>query len=359
MLNKLAKLSEKQKRLPEEEEGEGSADENEDQDEEEAHSQNSEHSEESEEDDAIDELPVPISAPPKFRKSVSAEAYGLYNKKGYFSARIVQKKDDTRQKIKDRLMKSFMFNTLDESDLNIVIDAMEEKVFNRNDTVIEQNADGDELFVVGEGKLHCYRNEKGEVSLVKTYNPGDYFGELALLYNAPRAATIKAIKNGVVLYSLDRLTFNHIVKDSAIKRRERYEEILKQVKVLDSLDNFERGKLIDAISEMKFKAGDEIIKQGEPGNKFYFIMEGKAVAKKALNPGDQPETVMNYKEGDYFGEVALLKDQPRAASVIAETDLVTLYLDRQMFNRLLGPLKDILKRNMELYVHFETKEHDV
>lgn len=228
---KLERLNEKQKRL---DEGEDDEEEEDAEGEEDEHAAKSQHSDrtptessEDEEEDAIEDLPSPIRAPPKFRKSVSAEAYGLYNKKGYFSARTIDKKEETKVKIKERLMNSFMFNTLDEKDLNVVIDAMEEKIYNRNDTVIEQGEDGDELFVVGEGKLHCYRAEKGEVLLMRSYTPGDYFGELALLYNAPRAATIKAIKNNVVLYSLDRLTFNHIVKDAAIKRREKYEEILK------------------------------------------------------------------------------------------------------------------------------------
>ena len=175
-----------------------------------------------------------------------------------------------------------------------------------------------------------------------------------MLYNAPRAATIKACRNNVVLYSLDRLAFNHIVKDAAMKRREKYEDILRKVKVLDSLDSAERHKLIDSISEVKFKSGEYIIRQGELGNKFYFIMDGKARAEKAIK-NEEPIKVKDYEQGDYFGEVSLLKDQPRAASIIAETDLSALYLDRPMFNRILGPLKDILKRNMELYVHFDTK----
>lgn len=70
--------------------------------------------------------------------------------------------------------------------------------FNSGDHVINQDDDGDELYVVGEGKLHCYRTENNETNLVKTYSPGDYFGELALLYNAPRAATIISIKNNVI-----------------------------------------------------------------------------------------------------------------------------------------------------------------
>lgn len=105
-------------------------------------------------DEFVSELPTPLKAPPKFRKSVSAEAYGLYNKKGYFSARTVEKDQATKDKIRERLLHSFMFQALEESDLTVVIDSMEEKTFNRNDTVIEQNADGDELYVVGEGRLH-------------------------------------------------------------------------------------------------------------------------------------------------------------------------------------------------------------
>ena len=61
---------------------------------------------------------------------------------------------------------------------------------------------------------------------VKEYFPGESFGELALLYNAPRAASIFAKENGV-MWTLDRETFNNIVKEAAMKKRERYESFLK------------------------------------------------------------------------------------------------------------------------------------
>ena len=61
--------------------------------------------------------------------------------------------------------------------------------------------------------------------VLRDYAPGEGFGELALLYNAPRAATITA-KEESLLWKLDRDTFNHIVKDAAAKKREKYDNFL-------------------------------------------------------------------------------------------------------------------------------------
>lgn len=95
---------------------------------------------------------------------------------------------------------------------------------------------------------------------MKTYEPGDAFGELALLYNAPRAATIKA-KVDCLLWVLDRNTFNHIVKDASMRKREKYEDFLKSVKLLQNMDHYERSKLADAIHEETYQQGDMVIKE--------------------------------------------------------------------------------------------------
>lgn len=79
-------------------------------------------------------------------------------------------------------------------------------------------------------------------------------------------------------------------------------------------------------------------------------MEGEAIATKTLKDGDGPTVVMNYKPSDYFGERALLKNEPRAANIIAKgAETTVVSLDRKTFSRMLGPLEDILKRNMEVY----------
>ena len=310
-----------------------------------------EEASESDEDDYIDDLPDAALAMMKnpARTSVSQEVYGIFNKKGNFKARVIEKSEAVQQKIKSRLLESFMFSNLDKKDLKVVIDAMEEKVFEEGKTIIKQGDDGAELFLVGEGLLQCFKEIKGKEDLyLRDYEHGDSFGELALLYNCPRAATIRA-KTKSTLYSLDRDTFNLIVKESSQKRREKYEQILKKVSILNSVSAYERSQIADAIKEENFKKGDQIIKQGDEGSIFYMISEGEAIANRVFEPGEEEKEVMQYTPGDYFGELALLRNEPRAASVVATTELVVLKLDRLSFKRMIGPLENILRRNMEMY----------
>ena len=85
--------------------------------------------------------------------------------------------------------------------------------------------------------VNCFFQPNEEPRKLKEYQPGEVFGELALLYNAPRAATITANED-CELWALDRRTFGHIVRDSAQHKREKYEEFLKRVEILKSMDSY-------------------------------------------------------------------------------------------------------------------------
>ena len=145
-----------------------------------------------------------------------------------------------------------MFSGLSEDEFGIVINAMQEAKFKEGQVVIQEGDDGDNLYVVEQGKLGCTKVLKGVSTHLKDYSPGEAFGELALLYNAPRAATITASED-CRLWSLDRQTFNHIVKDAAARKRERYEAFLAKVKILQNIEPYERLKLSDAFKEQHFK----------------------------------------------------------------------------------------------------------
>ena len=287
------------------------------------------------------------------RAGVSAEAYGEFNKKEDFIPRVIEKTEEQKNKIKKRIISSFLFSNLDQKELEIVINAMDEKKYKPNENVITQGESGDCLYVVEEGNLDCTKHftEDGEEKYLKTYIPGESFGELALLYNAPRAATIKA-KTDCVLWVLDRETFNNIVKDSAQKKREKYENFLKKVDILSTIDSYELTQICDALKNEVYNKGDYIIREGESGNVFYILEEGEAIATKAFDGGDVQE-IKRYGPGEYFGERALIKGEPRFCNIEVVSDVCkTISLDRDSFKRLLGPIEPLLHRNIEKYKKF-------
>ena len=91
---------------------------------------------------------------------------------------------------------------------------MDEKKVQAGEYIIKEGDAGDVLFIVESGELSCTKVIDGSSKFLKKYNPGDVFGELALLYNAPRAASIQADSNSL-LWMLDRNTFNNIVKEAS------------------------------------------------------------------------------------------------------------------------------------------------
>ena len=168
------------------------------------------------------------------------------------------------------------------------------------------------------------------------------------MYNAPRAASIVAETNSV-LFSLARDTFNFIVKGAAIKRRENFEKFLIKIDILADLNSNELAKLCDCLQTEKFKKGDEIIKQGEQGDRFYLIIEDSADAVQKHDK-ETEKVVFFFEQHHYFGELAFLNNDVRKATVRVTSDLMTVAsLDKESFKRLLGPLEANLKRNSTKY----------
>jgi len=214
--------------------------------------------------------------------------------------------------------------------------------------VITQGDPGDYFYVVEKGSFDVYVNPSGSFQggpngmgqKVGTIEAGGSFGELALMYNAPRAATVISAESNCTLWALDRLTFRRILMESTFQRRRMYESFLEGVSLLRTLNQYERSKIADALETQKFPPGTTIIRQGDPGTSFYLLEIGEADAFK--DGIDTP--VKHYETGDFFGELALLNDAPRAASVVAKTEVKVATLGKSAFQRLLGPVEGIMRR---------------
>lgn len=307
-------------------------------------------SEEDSDDDVVDFLPPPkgwesdgkgFKAHP--RGSVSAEAYGKWNQKTEFVPPVIDKDAATKKRIRAAIAKSLIFRGVDKRDQEVIVDAFSEQRFSEGDVIIEQGAevtpDEPGLFMLEEGKAAAYINGVNGPCVngsVKEYNEaGESFGELALLYNAPRKATVKA-ESDCIMWAINRDTFNATVKEAAVKKRDMHRAFLKSVEVLHDLSDFDIDKVSDAIKEQHYSEGDVIIKQGDIGMELFILEEGTCDAAK------DGTVVKNYATKEYFGELALLSEAPRAASVIATSACKCLIIEKDAFDRLLGPLQDKL-----------------
>lgn len=110
-----------------------------------------------EDEEEITPIPPPTKKKVGPRKSVSAEVYGAWNKKEEFQPRVIEKTEEQRERILEKLKTSFIFNALDRNELEIVADAMEEKKFAKDETIMSQGEEGNELYIVDSGTLSCSR----------------------------------------------------------------------------------------------------------------------------------------------------------------------------------------------------------
>lgn len=290
------------------------------------------------------QLETANKAPARTRRgAVSAETYSEDDAANYVK-KVVPKDYKTTSALSKAIGKNVLFSHLDDCEKADIFDAMFPVIHKANESIINQGDEGDNFYVIDEGEVDVYVNN----NLVTSISESGAFGELALIYGTPRAATVKA-KTDVKLWAIDRDTYRRILMGSTIRKRKMYEEFLSKVSILDSLDKWERLTIADALVPITFPDGHTVVEQGHAGEDFYIIEDGKAIVFQRKNEDEQQVEVSQLGPGDYFGEIALLFNRPRAATVKASGTLKCVKLDRARFERLLGNLADILKRNMEHY----------
>lgn len=284
------------------------------------------------------------------RTSVSAESMNPSGAdEGNWKPPVFPKTAEQEDRLRTAISRNFLFAHLDDDQTAQVLGAMQERKIPAKDVkVISQGDQGDYFYVVESGSFDIFVSNTGKIEAgpdgigkqVSTTGPGASFGELALMYNAPRAATV--ISTGPsILWQLDRVTFRRILMDSAFERRRMYESFLDCVPLLSTLTPYERSKIADALETTKYPAGHKIIHEGDAGDRFFILESGSAAAYK-----DGLSTPLkSYQKGDYFGELALLDDKPRAASIVAETEVKLATLGKNGFQRLLGPVESIMRRD--------------
>lgn len=276
------------------------------------------------------------------RQSVFAESYTPDDDdEGY---EFIEKSPDQLERLWNSIKKLVIFRSLDKEERDQIMNAMFEKHVSQDQVIIQQGDDGDFFYVIESGKFKAVKDGID----VYFYNNTGIFGELALLYNTKRAASIIALSDGL-LWALDRATFRRILFSGAFKKRKIYNDLLLSVPMFSVLTEYERMKVADALTTKYFNKGDIIMKQGDAADGMYFIEEGRVSIYKNRDDGRSDVLVGKVTKGQYFGELALLTKEHRRATVKADCDVKTAFIDKDSFERLLGKCVDVLAHGITDY----------
>ena len=240
--------------------------------------------------------------------------------------------------IAEALQKNFVFENLSKRDLKPLIGAFEKVKVPQDDIIIKQGDEGDWFYIILKGSV-SFIVDGNKVGQAKS---GNSFGELALLYTCPRAATVQALE-ATTLFRVDQTTFRYILQSQTRKGVSDKVDLLYKIPFLRDLPDEDVAQLTAVMTPHKFTEGEYLMRKGDAADNFYIVQEGTLMATN-IGLGDAKYEDVIIKPGDYVGERALVTGDPRAADVVAKTDGLAFFIDKDTFERILGKLNDVIIR---------------
>jgi CRP-like cAMP-binding protein len=229
-----------------------------------------------------------------------------------------------------------LFSDLDSWTIGALAEAVHDETYPSMTNVIREGAEAKYFYVVRSGDLSVQRrDEDGTLHRIAKLGAGDHFGEAGILELATRNASVRVgPTRPAQIMRFERDTFERIIsphisdfrgRQLVSTRRTRLEtfEIFKRL----SPEDLER--LAHAITEHRVPTDTVVVRQGDPGDRFYLVVSGRLGVVRDGVP------VASLGEGDFFGETALLFTQDRTATVTCEADSVLWSVDGAAFRELL------------------------
>ncbi|KAI9552776.1 hypothetical protein GHT06_020656 [Daphnia sinensis] len=244
----------------------------------------------------------------------------------------------SRELIKVAILSNDFLKNLDMAQINEIVDCMYPMNYPRGSIIIKEGDVGSIMYVLEEGKVEVSREGK----YLSTMELGKVMGELAILYNCKRTATIRAA-NDSKLWAIERQVFQSIMMRTGMIRQAEYTAFLKSVPTFKNLQEEKLLKIADALEECSYKQGVYIIRQGAPGDTFYIIRKGQVKVTIKDRTTSQELYIRSLKRGDFFGEKALQSEDVRTANIIADDPdgVSCLVIDRDSFNQFINGLEEV------------------
>ncbi|NOK20148.1 cyclic nucleotide-binding domain-containing protein [Corallococcus carmarthensis] len=220
-----------------------------------------------------------------------------------------------------------------------LVEALEVRAFWPGQRVVEEGQPGDSMFALVEGRVEVARRVEGNArQVVATLGPGDFFGEVALVSEGPRLASVEVRERSVLLefkrQSLARVSAAHPEVDAAVHayyQRRLVDNLLRTSPLFTNLSPALKQAMSREFDLRAVPAGQVLLTQGQPGDAFYLLLRGQV--QLSLEQPGRIVLLPELREGDVFGEISLLLDKPVSATVRTKTPCVVLRLERAAFER--------------------------
>jgi cAMP-dependent protein kinase regulator len=249
------------------------------------------------------------------RRGICGEVFGSHHLWEDYEVPAVQRKSTVNSRILFRLKSLFLFKDFDDQDINRIIAAMAEISCPQGVLIANEGKNEGDMFVIDSGELEIVKDFEGESAIIKILKEGEMFGEMSMLYNMPRWASVRT-RTASVLFKLDRRSYYCLINERNLRKRKIFQSALAKVEVLKELEPEEKYKLEDLVKEIPIHLNQYVVREGKLNKSFYIVESGKFIALKKEKNGHE-KILSEFKEGDVFGENCLYSKLPPPESIMS------------------------------------------
>jgi CRP-like cAMP-binding protein len=240
------------------------------------------------------------------------------------------------------------FPGADAPEVTALLHGARRETFAPGAVIITQGAAADAFYLLESGKVEVVQTDpSGQEERLSVLVAGNYFGEMGLLNNRPRAATVRVLAKGPATAPVLRAeAFRRIIAESdmvsdeiaRVMRKRSTANQVHQIMREVSLEKLAQG--LPGFTVARFMPAQAIVREGEAADFFYLIHRGEALVTHPVD--GRAQAIATLEAGDYFGEVGLIHNVPRTATVLAgEAGVVTLRCDRRTFHSMMSEFGDL------------------
>eukprot|EP00127_Corallochytrium_limacisporum_P002133 Clim_evm27s108 gene=Clim_evmTU27s108 len=256
---------------------------------------------------------------------------------------MAAEKEDIKRLLIKALGANAILTDLSKTDqrVDLLVDNCIIERYKKGEIITQQGAKNQDMYVLAEGSVHAVV-EKGEEKkrvVVDERGPGQAFGELAFVYDAPRSESIVAMEDVVVYRLPESLLQKHIEDSEMTQNRFRVKRWLRDVLERHQFfahldDDRRREEVIQEFRASEHAEGTDIVRQGqESDGRFYIVEQGHCDILVKKGEKDKEHIVGHLDESDSFGELSLIYNTPRQATVRCTDASVVWSIDGETFRR--------------------------